>query len=417
MKKILFFIIFVLVGGLLSGQLAHAAAVYLKNGTVMKGRIVARDQEKIVLKTGEGEAEAKVTIFLDDILRIESEEEYAAEVALIPFGLYQDNAGSKKPWDDLAPFLGPGADKSGMEYIRELLAQDRRLSASKVDTDNDKEKGVYQEDKEEYGVRTEVFSPAQSRTKKGDGSVSGIVKLPKIPKGEKGNVYVYLMEKLQEGVFSAGSEMLFQKIDASKVVTDTIFYKIEHVPAGTYKVHAQWDVAYPPIQERRVRDGFTLDYLGFKGDYRGSTPETISLSEDENKWGVNFSCKSPIESGVTLLIPEEKPLFEIMDLVYREVPPEPPKFILIVKNKSRSPIYHLLVDILVNEKKVTQMPMELGFFEGNKEREFDITEAYNVYKELIGRENPDAVVGKAVTFKILWPTTEEVLFEKALFIL
>lgn len=58
-----------------------AQTLYLKNGSKVKGKIVAQDDEKVVLGIGEGEDATEVTIFSDEIERIEEREVSTSEVA------------------------------------------------------------------------------------------------------------------------------------------------------------------------------------------------------------------------------------------------------------------------------------------------------------------------------------------------
>lgn len=403
MKRIALFLIIALAVFLYCSQLCWAAAVYLKNGRVMQGRIVEANEQFIVIETGQDENAVRTTIYFEDINKIEGEKAYLENIRLIPFNLFK--TGIKKPWEDQSFFVRfqPLA-KGSLEHIKELLLEDK-LAKSKAMAE--KQVLVPEEPLEEPVV---VAHPLV-----GDGSISGTVTLPKVT-ARKGDLYVYLMEDLGGGQFFTGGNMYYQKIDTENITFWRIPYKIEHVPIGAYKVFAQWDIAAPAIQEKVSSKGKTLSYLGLKGDYKGSTDNTITLALDEEKENVDFYCTTFVEADEFFFVLGKKPDFQILDLYYRRLPKEDGRFILRIKNNTYVSIDLLVFDVFINDMKVTDVPFELNELGPMEEKDFDITSTYEAYQELLEDAGVEGGPKRLFKFKLVWPVTGEVLIEKTVFV-
>ena len=63
---------------------AYADTVYLKNGSQYQGTVVRQDDEKVLLRIGEGEDGVEITLFNDEILRIDKAE--VSSFITLPFG-------------------------------------------------------------------------------------------------------------------------------------------------------------------------------------------------------------------------------------------------------------------------------------------------------------------------------------------
>lgn len=96
----------------------------------MTGKIVEKNDQFIVLKFGVGRDVARVTIFHEDVLKIESEKEYAQDVSLIPFELKRPD-----PKFEIAYpiFKRPGETDGPAQNIGRLLEEDARIKALPAD--------------------------------------------------------------------------------------------------------------------------------------------------------------------------------------------------------------------------------------------------------------------------------------------
>lgn len=104
---------------------AYADAVYLKNGKVMTGKIVEKNDQFIVLKFGAGTDVARVTIFHEDVSKIESEKEYAQDVAMIPFALKR----AERRFEIEGSLFKKSAGTGSAEGIRRLVEEDARVKS------------------------------------------------------------------------------------------------------------------------------------------------------------------------------------------------------------------------------------------------------------------------------------------------
>ncbi len=402
---------------------AFADAVYLKNGTVMTGRIVEKTPEYIVLKTSEDEDAARVTVFLEDIYKVEEQGEFVEKLRFIPYDLRRGfsergfTAGS-----EAAGLLSK--EEGNLAQIKSLLSQDRQykteLAEKKAKEDlraaqmKDKEgiSGPRQEGK--YTASGQLKGRAEQQRSKapktGDGIISGDVVLPDISyaKRMKGNLYIYLMEDLDNGQFIFNEDMPFVKVSYRGIVSRKVSYSIKHVPAGRYKVMAQWDVKYPFIKEKDTVSGKkSLSYLGAKGDYSGECYEAVALKPDEKREGVTFNCDRLIQEDQFSFGLDKRPSVDVKDIYYQKLPFQEGKIILFVENNTDDYISLAAFDILINDEKLLSLPFELNGMEPHSGKEFDITYIYRLYLGQ-GLGKP----GEPVTVKILWLASGEVALEK-----
>ncbi|HQP91923.1 MAG TPA: hypothetical protein PLU24_04540, partial [Candidatus Omnitrophota bacterium] len=159
-KTIFIFLLVYLLSSIFYLRSVSADAIYLKNGKVMQGRIVEKSEKYLVLRSGEGESAVDSTIFLEDILKIESTQDYSREENLISSQLEKSSvfkkATSEKPfYTKIKPIKDYGA-----QDIKDLIAQNRRLAAENKEDKKDKERR------------------AVSSAKSGEGSINGTITLP-----------------------------------------------------------------------------------------------------------------------------------------------------------------------------------------------------------------------------------------------
>lgn len=390
---------------------AHAAAVYLKNGRVMTGRIVEKNEKFIILSAARGESAAKVTIFLEDILRIETDEEYSRQVAKIPFGLFRSE--SKKPWESPS-VLKPSAEMAAdpLERIKDLLSEDQRLKAA-IEFENPQKK---------FLEPVDIFIPGiQGASRTGTGSISGSIKLPPAARGKSGDLFVYLMRDKGLGSYSSGEHMFYQKIRKEQIKgRSAVSYMIGNVPPDNYRVFAQWDVTHPLIAEKRKGDNVVLRYLGAKGDYAGSSYKSVAVSENEERQGVDLDVLSLIERDQQRFVFGERPDFLIKDIYHRVLSDQPPQFFVLIKNESEQAINLLAFDVYINDMKILGQPMDVGYLGPFEEKEFNITNIYRLYLNLLRQRqlgSEDSQMAKSLRIKFVWPSTQEIEIEKTLFLL
>ena len=398
----LFSIVFFLMMFIQLCTTAQAAVVYLKNGRVMTGRIVEKNQQLIVLKTGEGEAATKTTIFLEDISHMESEEAYGKKVEQIPFELY-------RPPVDWSPsgsfaFNTTKAFYEMQKNENNSLAQNQS-SLSSLNASQTQGQG---------SAWTIPLTPPFEFPQESTGSISGVVYLPlELASKQKGDLYAYLMKDLGNGTFVENKPCLYQKIDKENVKSSQVDYSIKNVPAlESYKVFAEWDIAPPAIEERKTPAGISLRKLGFKGDYAGSANESVSVAEGEDRNSVNVSCLTFLTTSRVALAPGERPDIEIKDIRYSRISSGIEKFALVVKNNFEIATGYLFFDIWINDKKISPTPLSMTSLQPDEVREADITPVFVLFKKGFIEANPGQEFPKILKFKITWNSNGEVLFEK-----
>ncbi|MFH1692048.1 MAG: hypothetical protein ABIC68_05735 [Candidatus Omnitrophota bacterium] len=429
MKKPGVLLVLIVFTVLLQPFLAFADAVYLKNGTVMTGRIVEKTPDYIVLKTSEDEDAVKVTVFLEDIYKIEEQDVFVDSLKYIPYDLLHGASATRLTVGQST--LSPVSDVDSLSAIKNLLELNRQYQVASVTEDEDEARNIIsmtpqerqealermQKEKQQVTiaqVKEKLIQESREVVKSGDGSVCGHVFLPDLPyeKRTRGDLYIYLMEDLGNGQFGFYKDLYFTKISYKNIVSRKVAFKIEHVPQGRYKVFAQWDIEFPFVKEKVLSSGKKiLGYLGAKGDYSGNHHEVFDLAADEKKEGLDFSCEKLIYKDQFAFDLSKEPLVNAKDLYFQKLPLKEGRIILLVENNTEGFISLAAFDILVNGEKVLNVPYQLNGLEPHSEKEFDITQVYNLYKNKKALEGEE-VNETLVTIKIIWPPTGEVVLEK-----
>ncbi|MFB3919549.1 hypothetical protein BU251_08290 [Candidatus Velamenicoccus archaeovorus] len=403
---------------------AWAEVVILKNGTVMRGKIVEKTPKYIVLRSGEGEAATRATIFLEDINRMTSEEEFDQERGYVPLSLFEADR-TVVPVVEKEPLFSSVSSDASKEHIMAMVASEEEGSATP-----EAAAGGWASGELEPGSGQGAFlkrfierqphplKPPRQETpgegnpvkREGEGRISGVVTLPPL-KGVSGDLYVYLLEDTGDGNYISASKMMFDKIDAAEIKGQKVPYSIEGVPAGTYKVFAQWDVARPAVKITTIGEKVSLAYLGAQGDYSGTTKNALTLGINELRDGVNFPCTTFIESDKMSFDWGAKPLFRIEDIYYQRNYPDENRFFLVIRNPTPQQIDILPLDIYINDKKIFSFPWEFRDIPANGEKEFDISQAYQGYVRLMGND-----AGTSLKFTVYFANSKEKEFEKLIYV-
>jgi hypothetical protein len=410
----------------------HAEAIYLKNGRLMTGKIVEKNEKYLVLRSGTGEAIVRTTIFLEDINRIESDDGHVQGLVSLPPGLLTAElqaSGTSKIFSSTADSGATGVDR-----IKNLLEENRQVSSSLVlSTESEK--------KSPEGTAsnvTEALVPLSGDTQKkkdqgisfvlpavrsGNGIISGMVSLPPLANAPKplkkaqGDLYVYLMENTESGQNLLTTWVPYFKIEALDVSSRQVSYRIGHVPAGTYHVFAQWHIT--PSDKNAVEAGpdKTWGFIGTNGDYMGVSKETIVLAPNEERRGIDIDCSILLQANKSIS-PEAQEKIQIKDLYYQRLSSQEARFILLVKNNSDKPADLFGLEILINDERILGASLPQTFIGAQKEQEVDVTAVYEAYKKDIQKKgSPSSEESlKTIRFKIIKRGTGEVEFEKALFI-
>lgn len=404
----------------------QAEVIILKNGTVMRGRIVEKTPEYIVLRSGEGATATRATIFFDDINRIETEEEFEKRTGYVPLSILEVKTGVRPVFEKESVFPLMVSQGGSKEHIMELVAQEqaRRSLTETVEQEWQSAEAESSDAGPSFVKRftegrVHLLKPnlenrlieVSGAPKQGHGRISGEVSLPADVKGASGDLFVYLMEDAGGGNFISAPKMLFDKIDAADIRSAKVRYTIEDVPAGHYKVFAQWDIARPAVKINTVGDNISLAYLGAQGDYSGMTKDALTLAIDELRENVNFSCATFIEEDRVTFDWGQKPLFRIVDIYYQRNYPEEMKFFLLIRNPSRKQIDHLPLDIYINDKKIFSFPWEFKNIPADGEKEFDVSQAYQGYIRLEGEDAENIL-----KFSITFAGSKEKEFEKIIYV-
>lgn len=376
----------------------YADAIYLKNGQVMRGRIVEKTEQYLVLKTGEGEAAVKTTIYLEDINRMQSDEEYNESRKFIPTQILKQE--SPKPWEEDTPFAMPvGPQGEGFpEFYRQGTEAVVPFEAAAGDTKFPSWPGL--------GISGAAI-----------GSISGYVELPPNFKKSKGDLYVYLMKDAGGNRFSlmaAGGS--YQKIEGRSISTSLVPYKIAGVPRGTYKVFAYWDVAAPYVTKKQVRGREVLLGLGLKGDYTGAQSGQVVITAEHPDQVAELDCRQYLTQDRVKATGSEGGLYQVKDIYYRKLVLQGVKIYLVLENFDEEEISLLWFDLFINDEKVPSGVLSLGPLHKGQEKEFDITTAFESYVNEKRKEgiNPTE---SPLRFKVISRESGEVEIEKVLFIL
>jgi hypothetical protein len=403
---------------------AWSEVVVLKNGTVMRGKIVEKTPEYIVLRSGEAETATRATIFLEDINRITSEEEFEQETGYVPLSVFEAKR-TVVPMVEREPVFPSVSSGSSKEHIMAMVASEKEQAAAPGPAEEEWSSGE-PEAGDGQGAFLKKFMERKPRSlkssgqenlveegsaqRKGAGRISGFVTLPPL-EGISGDLYVYLLENTDGGNYISAPKMLFDKIDAAEIQGRRVSYSIEGVPAGTYKVFAQWDVARPSVKITTVGEKVSLAYLGAQGDYSGMTKNELTIGINELRDGVNFPCTTFIESDKLTFDWGEKPLFRITDIYYQRNYPDENRFFLVVRNPTPKQIEILPLDIYINDRKVFSFPWEFRDIPPNGEKEFDISQAYRGYARIAGGDSENRL-----RFTVYFANSKEKEFEKLIYV-
>ncbi|MBI5873727.1 MAG: hypothetical protein HZB36_06255 [Candidatus Omnitrophica bacterium] len=353
-----------------------------------------------MLQSGEGEAAVKTTIYLDDINRIETEEEYSYATKFIPTQLFGKDF--KKLWEKGAPLPIPieqEAEEELTKYPEEVV-----------------------EEIEPLGPAPEVttFSPGPTvgQSGKGAGSISGFIKLPEQFREYKGDLYVYIVQHVGNGRFALpDGSLIYQMIGKDSIDTELIGYKISGLGIGTYKVYAYWDTAPPPIKKKKVNGSDMFVGFGVKGDYVGGQLDEVTITMDGHDKIANIDNMTYISRdfpGAAAMYQETDLI--ISDIFYRKLGQKGKGLFLLAKNLGEESIKSLEFGFFINDEIAPSGPLIIGPLGPNEEKEFNISAAFEAYQKQM-KESGFEVMGKMLRFKIVSKKTGEVELEKAIFIL
>jgi len=356
----------------------------------MKGRVVEKNEQFLVLKAGEDSDAVKTTIYLEDINKVETDEEYSNETKFYPTAFPQ--ASVSRPWDAKAVLIEPkplavDINKDQAEYIKGLIKRSDRTLPEPDAADG-----------------LPVFNVASI----GKGSISGFVKLPEEIATYKGPLYVYLAINI-DGNFAITPGLPYQKIEPDAITSSLVHYNIENVREGAYKVFADWDIVGPPIEKKKIKGDDVLFGFGSKGDYTGSYEDIVKLDADESRDNVNIDCQTYITEGFVDMSQAPKITdFKLIDIYFKKISSKQSILVLRVKNSGDTAIPSLALDTFINDERVGNEPYVLGDLALDEEKEFDITAlmAKGVDKKLFG----------TLRYKFVRPNTGEVELEKDVYL-
>ncbi len=417
------------------GRPAFAQAVYLKNGRVMVGRIVEKNPDYIVLKSGEGPEAVTATIFLEDISRISEEETYTQELSAVPFYIKKtltpaETSGPaslplRPPTEGITSRIhslveGDKALKAGGSFPEERIQELPDIDVSPLTL---QAYASYLQMLEERKAELEAAIEARKRGEpplSGDGRIAGAVTLPDMPSKvpvsseASGGLYVYLLREQPDGRYAFPAPMLYAAVDAANVTLTQVRYEITGIPPGRYKVFAQWDVAAPAVREERTQKDAFLNYLGAQGDYSGFYKDAIDVGKGAVLKEIDFGCvdQSPFnEIFFSWMQPFQ---YEITDIYYTRPRPEEPRILLVAKNLGSRAIDAVALDLFIDNMKMI-FPLELSDIAAGQEKEFDISSFFLTHLKLTEGSNLERKA-RSVKFRVQNPITKEVEFEKNLYI-
>ncbi len=376
---------------------AEAAAIYLKNGRVMQGKIVEKSEKYLVLKSGEGEDAVKVTVFTDDINRIESQEDYARQTDLIPFDLVgasgpvSSDAGSSD--EDADPLSPPEGD--GLELLKQSAQEEGMIVSSQP-------------------------APSVGGTfawpKPPSGTISGSVVLPDVFAKTRGDLYVFVVKNIGGGQFVHTRPAYYQRIRSADIADQVVPFKIEGIPPGEYKVVGYWDVRLPQVEEAVYSQGFVLRKLGSRGDYFGRSKDPLAVGMGQNIADVVVDCNRRLKATAwPSRLPQEGSDIVIEDLLYQRVSAEDQRFTLILRNVSDYPTADFTLSVFINGQEV-KPPVDGVCIRAGDKGEISLTRAYNDFADDFRADNRGAEPPADLDFKVIWPPTKEVIFEKKIVI-
>ncbi|MFH0940532.1 MAG: hypothetical protein V1840_01595, partial [Candidatus Omnitrophota bacterium] len=240
----------------------------------------------------------------------------------------------------------------------------------------------------------------------GDGSIAGSVKLPEETSKYKASLYVYLA-KDAGGSFVIAPGLPYQKIEPDAIISSLVYYKIEHVGAGHYKVFADWDIAPPPIGTKKINGAEVLFGFGTKGDYTGAYEDVVKLDVNENRDNVNIDCLTYVTKDFVDMSDMPKSTdFSVIDIYFKKTSSKQMILALRVKNTGDTAIASLALEAFINDEKVGQEPYVLGDLALNEDKEFDITPLVGAYQKPFSM----------LRFKFVRSKTGEVELEKDVYL-
>jgi hypothetical protein len=422
----------------------YAEAVYLKNGRVMIGRIVEKNQTYMVLKRGEGESAIKTTIFLEDIAKIESEQDFFSNIPITPAFLGQGEQPSLLTATDI-PAAAVSGHYDSRARIKDLVEANQALAAEE---EAKKSLAITPEPSEEMKEVAEnplglkAFHVVEQMEHKmhqglpvvtktglepaaapaGNGDISGEVRVPEaatVPaNGGTRALYVYLLREKANGEFYFPVPMLYAIVPPAGVTRGKVSYAIKNIPAGRYKVAAEWDVADPMVQEQDAAGKMILNYLGSRGDYRGEYPSVVEIASGISAVYLNFDCLTLTQNNISFYDRQSQRSFQIKDIYLTSSSEGLLKFILVMENLGDQSLDPMVLDIFIDGAK-SFFPLEIGALGAHQEKQFDITEYINFSQRKKKKtDEPSASAGlRAMTLEIRALGSQEVLFEKTLSVL
>jgi len=424
-----------LCAGLFAGPCVFAEAVYLKNGRVMVGRIVEKNPDYIVLKSGEGADAVTATVFHEDIARIGEEEVYAEELSAVPFYLKKTMTAPDVSGPAHLPLRPPTGSISAR--IRDLVQGDKVLKAGEPSPEEKIKElpridgnpltlqayASYLQMLDERKAQLEATIEARKKGEalpSGEGRIAGVVTLPDMPfkvpvsAEASGGLYVYLLQEQPDGRYTFPAPMLYAAVDGANVTLAQVRYEVTGIPPGRYKVFAQWDVASPAVREERNEEDTFLNYLGAEGDYSGSYEDTIDMEKDAVIKGIDFSCVDRSPFGEIFFSWMQPFQYEITDIYYTRPRRDDPHILLVAKNLGSKTIDVLALDLFIDDMKML-FPLELKTIGPGEEKEFDISSFFVTHLKLTEGSQLERKA-RSVKFRVKNPITQEVEFEKNLYI-
>jgi hypothetical protein len=379
-------------------SLAQAAVVYLKNGKIMTGKIVEKNEQYLVLKIGEGESVVRTTIFNEDISRIESEETLSRENSFIPFELFrqQEFQAPLSPPDPRVQYPAIGGSDDQQQYIHKLL-EESRWSNSDASAQISQKKNL------------SIFPAATS----GNSSIAGIIRLPELTDKAKGDLYVLLMKENTDQGFFVSPELPYIKMSAGAISSNFVDYDLQDLPEGRYKIMAQWDVALPHVEIGKIENHTVFRRLGTKGDYSG-IGETVALGSDDHRFNVNIDCTILIKEKRVIFSEDARQPFEITDIAYKRLGRNMDTFILFVRNPGEIPTRPFNLKVKINGEALNTGTVFIQSLKIDEERAIDLTSCYQEYKQLLLDRDRDQPIPKELKFVVTEERKEEVEFEKTI---
>jgi hypothetical protein len=253
--------------------------------------------------------------------------------------------------------------------------------------------------------------------KSSGGVISGSVFLPEAFGKVSGDLYVFVTKNIGGGRFVITRPAYYQRVKSADIIGRVVPYRIENVPMGEYKITAYWDVNLPPIEEAAYSRGFVLRRLGREGDYFGFSANPLAVGNGQEITDVLVDCNILLEKTARppSRLPQEGPDIVIENLLYQRASAEDQRFTLILRNVGDNPTVDFTLAVFINGEEVkpavTGVPLRAG-----DRGEISLTGAYRDFADDFRANNKGAEPPAELDFKIVWPPTQEVIFEKKIVI-